>query len=124
MRPALTVASNVGLLCLFPASSCNGSNVFVFNSNKYSKKGLLTSKGEALASVTLNTSAWPLRAWLLGFPTMLLATGRRPPSMSKGGMWPQCGSDRRDGGRESRTREHGQGKAGQKGLNRGQQIFS
>lgn len=29
---------------------------------------------------------------------MFLATGRRPLSMSKGGMWPECGSDCRDGG--------------------------
>lgn len=41
-----------------------------------------------------------------GFSTMLVARGRRPPSMSKGGMWPECGSDCSDGGRESRTREH------------------
>lgn len=46
---------------------------------------------------------------------MPLATGRRPPSMSRGGMWPECGSDRLDGRRESRTREHGQGKGGKKG---------
>lgn len=46
---------------------------------------------------------------------MLLATGRRPPSMSRGGMWPECGSDCWDGGRESWTREHGQGKGGNKG---------
>lgn len=60
-------------------------------------------------------SAGLRRARPLGFPTMLLATGRRPPSMNKGGMWPECGSDRQDGGRESRTREHGQGKGGEKG---------
>lgn len=46
---------------------------------------------------------------------MLLATERRSPSMSKGGMWPECGSDRQDGGRESRTREHGQERGGKTG---------
>lgn len=30
-------------------------------------------------------------------------------------MWPECGSDCWDGGRESWTREHGQGKGGNKG---------
>lgn len=32
----------------------------------------------------------------------------RPPSMSEGGMRGECGSDGRDGGRESRPREHGE----------------
>lgn len=79
------------------------------------KNSLLTGKRGTQASFTLLRLHGLYRVWPLGFPTMLLATGRRPPSMSKGGMWPECGSDCRDGGRESRTREHGQGKGGNKG---------
>lgn len=51
---------------------------------------------------------------------MLWATGRRPPSMSEGGMWSECGSDGRDGGRESRPREHGEG--GSEGLQGGGRV--
>lgn len=91
--------------------------MYVINWHVACRKSILTSTLGTQASFKLYLSGlhdlW--RAWPLGFPTMLLATGRRPPSMSKGGMRAECGSNRRDGGRESRTREHGQGKGGKKG---------
>lgn len=52
----------------------------------------------SLVIVYLNGLHGFCSAWLLGFPTMFLATGRRPLSMSRGGMWPECGSDCQDGG--------------------------
>jgi len=56
---------------------------------------------------------------------MHLAAGRRPPSVNKRGIWPECGSDRREGGREGgREGSHGpesmvKGREGRRGLHGG-----
>lgn len=41
---------------------------------------------------------------------MLVVTGRRPPSMSKVGMWPECGSDCADEGRGVTDQRAGEGR--------------
>lgn len=71
-------------------------------------------------------SFYNLYVCTLGFPTMLLATGRRPPSVSKGrNVAPSVGVTVGMEGRESRTREHGRGEGRERrGLHGGQQSFS
>lgn len=103
------------LVFFFPSSLLVANEYYIGKTAACIKSLLTTPLTQGSLTLLLSGLHGLRRAWPLGFPTMLLATGRRPPSMSKGGMWLECGSDRLDGRRESRTREHGQGKGGKKG---------